>query len=166
MITVIPYIEIDGCRTIPDQKMLAIYETMKAEGNLRRVFYHYGNMSAYDFLAFCKNTRNYVFVGWDGDVPILISWINEVVGKRGTINFCSMGKYTRRKIEAARETLRLVLGLFDVVVGLIPDTYEDVKKFTRKLGFTDLGVIPYFTHIEGKQVSANIQFLAGGGNHE
>jgi hypothetical protein len=159
---IIPYIEINGCRTLTDEQMLDIWGQIVKDGNLNKVFY--GVPQAFDkwgFLAFMKNPGNLVFTGFTNeDKPLGLCWINEIVGKRGTIHFCSIGQeYMREKIRAGKKIIDMVSGTLKVLVALIPEPYDSVRKYAAVLGFKELGLIPYFTYKDDEQIGTWIQYF-------
>ena len=161
-IEIVPYLEINGCRTLTDAQMGEIYDKMQENGYIERIFFNGYPKTKNEFLMFVKNPLNSVFVAMENKKIVLITWINEIVGKRGTIGFCSFpDKFARKKIIAEKKILTLVFSFLSVVIALIPDPYEDVKKFVRLLGFKNLGTIPnasYFVS-ENKEVGTNVQYI-------
>lgn len=143
---IIPYVELNGCRTFPDSAIIDIYKRFKEEGNIEKIFYNFKMRNEFDFLAFMKNPANNVFIATENDKPFLVAWFNEVLGRRATISFCSInGVFARKKIDAGREILKVIMSFMDVLIAIIPESYDSVRKFTEFLGFKEIGLIPYFS---------------------
>jgi hypothetical protein len=160
---IIPYMEIDGCRTISDKKMISLWEQMEKEGNREKIFFNNCFPQNGDqFLKFVKNEMNKVFMAYEDESPILITWVSEIIGKRGTISFCSFdGHFARKKLKAGREILLSLFQFFEVLVALIPESFNGSRHFTELLGFKELGVIPYFSWFSGedKQIGTFVKYI-------
>jgi hypothetical protein len=104
---IIPYTEIDGCRTFLDRQIKGVYERIVEEGNYSKVFHGPGSPRGFEeFIAFMKSPANHVFIALEGERPILICGVNEVVMKRGIIHFCSFkNPFPRKKIRIGRGIL-------------------------------------------------------------
>lgn len=147
MIEVIPYIEINGTRSFPDTFMVSLFNRMKEDGNLEKTFIHGFPNTQYEFLLWAKNPLNKLFVALENKDPIILAWITDTIGKRGTVHFSSFnGIFARKKIRAAQKILQLLFKHYLVLIGLIPAAYEDTKHFSKMLGFKEVGEIPNFVY--------------------
>jgi hypothetical protein len=156
MIEIIPYTEINGTRTLSDDEMRNIFNLMESDGNLNKVFFHGFPSNAYQFMLCAKNPFNKIIIAKEEEKPIILSWITDVIGKKGTIHFCSFnGIYAGKKIEAARIGLKRLLRYYLVLVSLIPEIYTDAIRFAEMVGFKKVGIIPNFSYFPKEEKHTN-----------
>lgn len=164
-IEIVPYLEINGCRTFPDDVVIKIFEKMVSDRTTKVVFYNGKTRTVQDFIRLLKSPENNVVFGLvDGEVSG-VAWLNEVNDNYGTAHFCifkeAWGKCSTELGRAAlnywfsfkRDTGDPVL---DVILGVTPSRYKNVLRFIESLGFKQIGEVPKVLYVEetGERMSA------------
>jgi hypothetical protein len=151
MITVFPYVEIEGKYTLPDETVKAVLYKMVQDGTFQIVFYEGVVKSEEDFLKLLKAPGNYpVFVYVDNKIQGL-AWVNDLKDNHATGHFCvfreSFGKNARDMgIEVLKYWFSFKNGdkpLFDVILGVTPSEYKFAVHFIEQIGFKILGEVPH-----------------------
>ncbi len=154
MIEIVPYVEVNGSRTVPDDLVKGFFRQMVADGTAHIVFYNGNVKTDQDFLDTMKSTDNFPsFILVDGKIGGL-GWLNGVVGNYAFSHFCFLkhawGKDTAEMGKAIINywlSLPGVEGPFlDVLIGLIPDFNQHATTFAQKMGYVRIGVIPKMAH--------------------
>lgn len=150
MIQVIGYVELDGAKTFNDKTLAAIYETLKGDGVLDRVFYDKSMKTPDDFIQFMKSPGNYPAMVVVDDKIQGIGWLNGIQGKAAFAHFAffreSWGAYSEEMGEALMEYWFGFGGespMLDVLIGQIPAWNKKAISFIKRLGWNVLGNIPH-----------------------
>lgn len=168
MITVFPYVEINGVFTLPDETVKAVLYKMVHDGTFQIVFYEGMIKSEEDFLKLLKSKGNYpVFVYADGKIQGL-AWLNDLKDNHATGHFCvfreSWGKTAREMgIEVLKYWFSFKNGdksLFDVILGVTPSEYKPAVNFINEIGFKVLGEVPHvcYNAFTGKRGAATFSY--------
>lgn len=161
VIGVLPYVEIEGQRTVSDEFVRQIWRNMLKDRSAHIVFQAKEVKTEDEMIRYLKDPSNMVvFVFVDGE-PAGVAWMNGIRGNYGNGHFCFLSKAWGHYTESmAREILDYWFSLslngkpiFDVVIGKIPDWNRKAINFIKKLGFVELGVIPKIE--QGHGVSIN-----------
>jgi hypothetical protein len=160
-ITLLPYVEIEGHRSVPDEYIRKVWREMLQDRSAHVVFQAKEVKSEQEMISYLKDPNNLVVFVFVGEEPAGVAWLNGIRGNYGNGHFCflskSWGKYTE---QMGREILNYWFSLelngkpiFDVIIGKIPEWNRKAIAFTKRLGFTELGVIPKIE--QGHGVSIN-----------
>jgi hypothetical protein len=148
---VIPYAEVNGTRTIPDNLVAGVFEKFKTDGMLHVVFCDGGIKTADEFIAMVKNNANAVSFLFYNEVISGIAWLNNISVNHGMAHFCLFKEvWGGPSIEIGHEVFRYWFSmpkpdgtpLFDVITGMLPATHKHAIRFIQKLGCTIVGEIP------------------------
>jgi RimJ/RimL family protein N-acetyltransferase len=166
----IPYINIDGTWTLPDDVMRGLYQLI-VHDETDKVFF-YGGMvrNGDDFIQACRNNSNPCVVLEDNGDPVAIAWLNNLEGKSAHAHWIAFKRVwgTGKAQEAATRILKYWFGfkydgipLFEVIVGVYPDNNKFIDNFVRKLGFTIIGNIPHLlqNNLTNRSMGANIAYV-------
>jgi len=167
MITLIPYVELNGMRTIPDDIVFESFDIMVREGTQKTVFYNGSVKTRESFLEFMKDTRNLpVFVMYD-NVISGIFWINGLHSNFAFAHFCL---FKNAWGDVSKEIGHKVLeywfsipdkdgnSLFDLIIGIIPSFNKKAESYVRSLGFKKVGDIPNMIKTNSNHNSAAMLF--------
>lgn len=167
----IPYIQIDGSWTIPDELMKGLYRLMVQEGTAEKVFYSGSVLNEDHFLSACKSPGQHtlVILQQDGS-PGGIVWLNGFMGASAQIHFCMFKAiWGTRTVEAGKKAVNYFFGLtkpdgeplFKVLLGLTPAEYRVAIRFIKEVGVTVLGTIPHFLYhyFEKRTMGAVVSYL-------
>ena len=128
------------------------YTRTKEDGLLKWVFQD-ELLTFPQFLEYFTTPTNFPVLVFDKDMFAGYAWLNGLEGKRGFGHFCFFKR-------AWGETLRLGNAVLDywfampsgsefiihVIVGSTPTDNSLALRYNRKLGFEQIGVIPYMDH--------------------
>lgn len=148
---VLPYIEINGVRTVPDDVILHIFQKLQSDKTLSIVFYDGSVRTEDQFLNFIKSPMNCVCFGiMDGSISGL-AWLNDINDGRGTAHFCvfkeSWGKNAKLMAKEVMDywfalTTSTGKPLFHLILGVTPSNYKPALRFVSQIGFTLIGEVP------------------------
>ena len=159
-IALIPYGEANGTRTVPDDLIVSLYHELDADGVIEAVFRD-DMQDAKAFVKSMKHPENLpVFVLVDGDI-LGVAWLNGIKKNCAFSHFVfvkrCLGKHS---IEMGRRLLGYWFALpsgdgfiFDVLIGNIPARNRLAINYIKKLGYKELGKIPYLADGEPMSVS-------------
>lgn len=170
MIELIPYVEINGNRSLSDDNVKQIFHRMKSEGTLHVVFYDGSIKTEDDFVAYLKSPNNLpVFILSDGELSGL-AWLNRVEGNHATAHFCLLKNvWGEKSYDVGKKVLSYWFSfpgsdgepLFDLLLGVIPSFNQKAIKYIEKLGFRVIGEIPklYKNVYSGKFETTSISYV-------
>jgi hypothetical protein len=170
-LVLIPYIEINGTWTIPDDAMKALYRLMEKEKTAKKVFYSGTVKNEHEFLGACKakNSHTVVILQENGH-PGGIVWLNNFQATSAQIHFCMFREiWGTMSVEAGKMAVDYFLGLnkpdgspmINVLMGATPEHYDTVISYIQKVGVTIVGRIPCFlyNYYENKPMGAVISYI-------
>lgn len=157
MLNLVPYVEINGSRSIPDSVMVSIWRRMSEAGINKMVFFSNAVSTEEQWLVMVKRPSNVLHVIFDDDLPVWVSWLNEFGYNFASGHFFALPEAWGEKTDRLAEmTLRHWFGfsrgdkpLIDVIIGKIPAHNKIACNFIERIGFTKLGVIPSIAFGEG-----------------
>ena len=160
---------IDGVWTLADHVIEGFFRQLVEEDLIDLVFYETGMPSAENFLQFCQSPqRSMVFVAL-GDKPVGFSWLSPISGNFAFGHFGFFREFWGHECrEAAPHVLNHYFSfndahgdrLLDVIIGCVPRHNERANKFTKAIGGTELGAIPYmFRGQDGDRQDAMIYYF-------
>jgi len=147
----VPYVELNGSRTISDDILISVFNQTKEDGIFDTVFYEGNINTEQDFISIMKSANNYpVFIFDEDKTPLGYAWLNGLGNNHAFAHFCylkrSWGKHTQ---EFGSKLLKYWFSfpgeeglLFDVILGNVPDFNKHAHKYIEKLGFKKVGEIP------------------------
>jgi len=139
-----------GDWNIPDAVFADAWSRMEAEGTVRRVFPSGSARTVGDWLGLVKSPANAVHVQVRaGEARVSwVAWVNGFTDNRCFGHFVGFGNSENSR-ERLRQSLRWWFGLekdgaplFDLVLGLIPETNRPALNLARRVGIERIGVIP------------------------
>ena len=145
----IPYVEINGARTLPDSFIEDVFTEMVVEGLVSSVFATTLVKDSGDFLKMMKSPSNVPVFALSGDRCIGFSWLNNVGVTNAFGHFCYFPNQEFTAMEWGRKVMDYWWSLkgtkgyaLDVLLGSIPAFNQRAVAFIQKLGFVKLGEIP------------------------
>lgn len=151
MIDIVPYVEINGVRTVTDQQIKDIYHKMESDGTLGIVFTSSSMKSPDEFLRIMKLPSNLPVVLFIDNALSGIAWINGIEDNHAFAHFCFF-KETWGQVseDMGRKLIEYWFSFpdgnggkaFDVIIGRIPSFNAKAIRFVEKIGFKKVGEIP------------------------
>ena len=148
---IIPYVLIDGARSIPDSVAEGVYNDMVEKGLARTMFFGGRVTDAKSFLQFLKTPSNVVLTVWNESRIQAMAWLNNFGSNYAFGHFCfwpeTWGKST---INIGKQILDFWFGfkkgdgehLLDVILGFTPASNRLAIRFIKKIGLTAAAEIP------------------------
>lgn len=168
-ISIYPYIEADGVRTMADSFLAGLYERTVHEGFDRVAFVDGSIRSVADFLGIVRNMAdNRFFVFADEAREVLgMFWATNFEGRACRSHFAFYREAGRRRLTVAMGRMGLEYMLhaqdeagyvLDSVEGLTPVSNRLACRFVRKIGMRIIGEVPnrLWNHWEGRSESAQL----------
>lgn len=167
-ISVVPYVEINGQRTIPDDVVRKVFWKLKDDGTLKVVFYEGLVKSEDDLLKLLKNPHNYPCFVFVNDDLRGLAWFNDLHDGYATAHFCVFKEsWGRESLEMGKKVLDYWWSfpkgdgpLLDLLLGVTPSKYSHALRFVSQLGFKAIGEVPRILHdaYENKRVNAVLSY--------
>jgi hypothetical protein len=147
---VLPYTQVNGSWTLPDQAMVEIFLKMQQEDKLDRVFYMGEIRNPAQFVAMMKNPRNVVHTVWDDKQFMAIVWLNDIGRAHAFAHFCMFKESQGKTKEVADASFLHWFSMkkpdgskmFNAILGRTPATNKPATGFLKKIGMTILGTVP------------------------
>jgi len=148
-ISIMPYCEVDGIRTLKDSQVKNLFKRMQADGTSEIVFLDGSIKSATEFLnAFKYNQSSLLYIVYYEGVEAAIFWLTRPQSRWAQFNFCIFKEYWGDKAhEIAAYVLKTVITmkdedgyLFDALLGVISSRNSYAVKFAINCGWTPIGV--------------------------
>jgi hypothetical protein len=149
-ISLLPYAEIDGRRTLSDAAILEIARESEKDGTFKRVFSSGHVKGPDDFLALVKAPDNVVTFVFRGSVPVGVAWLNSWSDNHATVHFYFRADCGADSLRAGAMLIAYWMAfraqdgtaLLDVLIGAVPADNVQAIEFGRALGFVAVGAIP------------------------
>lgn len=148
----VPYIETDNGWSISDQVLAGIWMKMKDQDLLKTVWFTEDGISIKDFLELVKDKDKHVHTVWTSSGHILgLGWLSDFEGKSAQCHFVifkeAWGDITE---DVGKLSLKYWFKfhkdgepLLRVIIGGIPETNNMAIGFAERMGFKNMGTIPY-----------------------
>jgi len=144
-----PYVEIDGIRTIKDSEIKNLFVRTQQDGLVETVFYDGFIRTADDFLLLMKHNFTFLWVLKDCEQTVGYMWLDRVEGKAARQHYCTFKEYWGKAVEIGKFVLDKVMALqnddgfvFEVLIGIVPEWNKKAVDFSVKCGGVNAGVIP------------------------
>ncbi|WP_300456618.1 hypothetical protein [Desulfobacula sp.] len=166
-ITLLPYTEIDGIRTIPDSDMKKFYDRTVKDGTDKTVFYE-GTISNRDeFLSVMKSPGVLFYVVMIGTEPVGFTWLNRFENHTARNHFCGFSEVWGQAVGIGKEVISTLIHMkdndgkfiFDLFTGFIPGWNQYAIKFCLQCGAKSAGIIPNAIWNKEKQKSEDAFFI-------
>jgi hypothetical protein len=145
----IPYVEINGTRTLPDSFIEDVFAEMIVEGLVSSVFSMTLVKDGGDFLKMMKNPNNVPVFVLSGNRCIGFAWLNNVGVTNAFGHFCYLPNPDFTAVEFGQKDMDYWWSLkgtkdyaLDVLLGSVPAFNQRAVAFVQKFGFVKLGEIP------------------------
>jgi len=157
IVTLIPYVEVDGARTVPDSEIEGVYTRMQRDGLTSKVFAQNEIMSATDLLAMLKSPSNLPVFLYVGTCAAGFAWLNSIGKNYAYAHFVFLAESWGKNAENKRVTDEMGHALlrywfsfegdngpiFDTLVGVVPSKNVLANRFVQRMGLTKVGEIPH-----------------------
>lgn len=150
-VSFVPYTEINGIRTVLDEDVRKVFDTMESDETLQIVFCD-GSVSDRDyFLKFMKVENNLVSFIFYKNKIVGFAWINGISKNYCYSHFCLFKSVWGKKTDTIGRMLidywmgfkdESGDGLFDILIGMIPSFNTSAINFIKKLGYVVIGEVP------------------------
>jgi hypothetical protein len=162
----VPYVELNGSRTISDQELKHIFAQIKREGTLSTVFTDGKISTEEEFVDTVKEpTNHFVFILIDGKIRGF-AWLNSCSDNHAFGHFCFLKEVWGATDEIGKEVLKYWFSfpgpdgpLFELILGLIPKFNQRAQKFIERLGFVRVGEIPSITRKGADRVPSILSYV-------
>ena len=152
-IQLLPYVEVNGTRTIRDEVVEGFFREMAEEGTHKIVFPEGKIKTEKDFLSLMKSDQN---------VPVFVLSENRMAGVAWLNGFheihalCHFGVLAWARGQVALDAGRAVLDHWfaladddngprlEMVIGMIPESNWPANAFANQVGFNRVGAIPHY----------------------
>ena len=148
---IIPYIEVNGMRTLSDGTVKAIWEQMRQENIVKRMFYDGSVCDEMKFLAWMKSPHKIIHTMWDEGEIAALCLLTGYNGHSAIGHYCIFKKFLREKAnEIAKQAIEYWFSwktkngepALHSIVGFTPDNNRLAIKMLPRMGFTIVGTIP------------------------
>lgn len=142
---IIPYVEIDGARTVSDVYLIGVYNQLVEDGTADIVFSRGEVKTAQEFIALMKHPNNLpLFLVVDQSIKG-VAWLNHLSGNYAFGHFAFFKETWGNTREMGEKIINYWFSfpgdngpLLDVIVGMVPSKNPRAIKFVQKLGFIKL----------------------------
>ena len=151
---VIPYIEIDGVKTLSNSEIMSLYDLMERDKSLVWM----GLQNRDEWFHECQSGQLFVVV--EDKKPIGFGILNEIFEKLAFVHFCVFAEAWGRGVEVTQLLVKKVLeiGLWDTLLGIIPTVNKRAVKMIEKNGFTIACTLPGVAWHKGKLVEGVLSY--------
>jgi hypothetical protein len=160
--TLLSYAAVDGIPTFKDSLIRGLFERMRGEDLVERVFYDGSVTTSEDFLQMMKQGMNRLFVIVIEGQAAGLCWLNNFGARRAEFHFCFFNNL--RGIDAVEigkavvtELLYMEDGagnpIFDVLFGMTEVENKPARAWCENMGFEYMGVIPSILYNAGQKKS-------------
>lgn len=179
-----PYTALDGISTMSDSFIMSLFEIMEEEDLVDTVF-HQGEISKpEDFLQMMKFGKNLLYVIVRKDSGLIpknkdiggIVWLNCFQARRAYFHFCFFSVIRGKDACVVGKKAVIYLlemkndnekFLFDVLIGVVPETNVLARRWCDRMGFGKAGIIPSGEYIAklNRSVPSHIYYAKRGEYH-
>lgn len=146
----LPYIEVDGIRTVPDSDIKRLFKRTEDDGLVPIVFCDDSITTAGHFINMAKFRGTMFFLIMDGTETIGYTWLNRIENRMARNHFCVFKAYWGKTLEIGKWVLAKLINAkdkngkycFDLFTGLVPVWNERAVNFALKCGGKTHGTIP------------------------
>jgi hypothetical protein len=148
-VRLIPYVELNGARTLPDTFLEDVFDEMVVEGLVSAVFAGTNISSSKDFIGMMRHPTNIPVFVVAGTRCIGFAWLNGIALNHAYGHFCTFPNGVMTAIEMGEMVMGYWWSLggpdsyaLEVILGTIPAFNSRAVRFIQKLGFVKVGEIP------------------------
>ena len=162
----IPYVPIDGIRTLKDSEIKALFAQTQKDGLVPILFYNGGIQTADDFLRYMQSTALLWIFKNEQRETLGYAWLDRFEDRTARIHggiFKEHRKYASAIGRLAYERILYMKDngryLYDVIIGIIPTTNKAAITFAKACGGQECGVIPKMMWDHYQQQSKDAMLL-------
>ncbi len=170
--SILPYIELDGIRTVPDSKIKGLFDQTVTDCLQDIVFYEGTIKTAESFLAMAKSFGTFFYLLYDDKDVVGYTWLNRFENKTARQHYCVFKKFWGKSIDIGKFTLESFLKqkdsegdyIFDLLTGFIPAWNKKAINFSLKCGGKTYGEIPnaiYNAKMQRSEPAVFIYYIRG-----
>lgn len=166
-VALVPYAEVNGIWTVPDDMVLELARQAKTEGTFDGVFLEGRIDGPQAFLMAMKQPAVVPVFFFVGQEPIGVACLTGCEGRRAFGHFLFLsnawGKHTQQAGKLCLDYwFSFKVGnqsLFDVILGIIPTRNQRAIEFVQKIGMSVLGSVPKMVRGRGGPEAATIVYM-------
>lgn len=149
-----PYVEIDGIPTFADSQLGAMYDRIVDEEK-SYIFCDGTIPNKEAFIGMVKSNDTSFYVVYQGEIMVIIFWLNRFEGAIARVNWCAFnGVSARTKIKAGRYINKVMTDkIFDLLIGYTPESNGAAIRYIKLCGGKIVGTVPDLIWNEEKQMS-------------
>lgn len=148
-VRLIPYVEINGARTLPDTFLEDVFDEMVVQGLVSSVFAGTNIRTSEDFRGMMRHPSNIPVFVVDGAQCIGFAWLNGVGETYAYGHFCTFPTNVISAVEMGDMVMHYWWSLegqhgplLEVIMGTIPAFNQKAIAFIQKIGFVKACEIP------------------------
>mgnify|MGYP000235863611 CR=1 FL=1 len=163
-IKIIPYVAIDGIMSLPDSRVMALYDRMVEDGSHTVVFASGDIQNKFEFLEYMKRRGVLLYVLKVDGILAGVTWLDSLEKKTGFMHYCMFSNVWGRSDEIMREVVHQMIHMkdtrgeyiFDLFKGLVPAWNKRAVDFSVRCGGKILGTLPHavWNYEQGKSEDA------------
>ena len=164
-ITILPYCEVDGIRTIPNSDIRGFYDRMVKDGVADTVFHAGDVTSPNDFLKHVRSPGVFLYVVESGGDPAGLIWLTHVEFRSCRVHFTAFSEFMGPgSVDIGGSAISTIMFmknpgtgdyLFDSLFGLLPAFNTRALKWLEAVGMKRTGVMPKSLWSEKKRMSVD-----------
>jgi len=167
-IKIIPYVEVNGMRTLTDDDIMDLYDRVVSENLYPIVFYEGTVASKESFLKIMKGNANNLYVLKLGNETTGFVWLNRFEGRTAHFHFCTFKNTwgTGKNTDIAKQTLSTLINMqgtygycFDLFIGWLPVWNHHAIDFVKNCGAKSAGIIPNAIYNMESAESESAEFI-------
>jgi len=151
---IIPYVESNGVRSIPDNMMIDLFNRIKELGLIESLFFSGEIDTPEKFLLLAKAKSNVVNVVMDNNIIVYLAWLNDFGPNSAFAHFCAFPEvWGNGSVQIGKDIIKYWFDfekdgepILDVIIGRVPTVNRKAVHYIKKLGLTILGDIPLLAH--------------------
>ncbi|MBI9113168.1 hypothetical protein [Maridesulfovibrio ferrireducens] len=168
IISLFPYCELDGVRTLPDSFVENLYLRAEEEGLADMVFMDGSLNDSRRFLEDMK-TRSHLFIILDGDEAAGFTWLNHFQQRTAYFHFCLFRDFWGAKVKGLEQaSIKHLLHLkddngylFDMLLGNVAKKNRAACRRAKQSCMTIMGELPYgdFDASTGESIPSILSYV-------
>ena len=155
---IVPYVKTENGYSIADEIMGIMFLKAQEQGLIEKTFIDGKTNSVADWMILLRNPNNLFHVVWDIEkkIPVAVFWLNEWGANHASAHFFIYREaWGNGSKDIGRETLKYWFNmpdvnqeksLLDVIIGRIPADNRVAIRYTKSMGFKEIGTIPHVAH--------------------
>jgi hypothetical protein len=154
-----PYVKCENQWSIPNEILFFIWDELVNNGNDKELFYDAGIKNGNEFISYMQNPSNFLVLGVDSNENKIVAFgfVNNYQDGHAYAHFSFMDGFRKNVGEMIIDYWRQLKRpngdkIFEILIGITPESYEKVIKIIQTWGFQIIGKIPKICFIADKGI--------------